>query len=260
MGGGISQTEKPILYGLGGSGNCQKTMLFHQDHCADKVDFKVVDIMKGEQMTEEYLAVNPLHQIPALQVGTEGVIESHAILRYLALTYKPEMYPAATDTMAACRIDQMLEFIGGSYYNDYIVGCGYMYVGYAPMDGEKRTAAAKKLVEVTLPLLEKKLEQTAYIAGDSLSIADYAYIGVATFIMGAPELVAAKDQFPKWAAYEAKLLEEMPACKGGGYQWFLGFCKDKAAEYHKPKEAEEATAEVTAEEALASSASAPAES
>ena len=88
-------------------------MLFVESYCADTVEQKQCDITKGEQMSEEFIALNPLHQIPTMQVGKEGIFESNAILRYLASTYKPEMYP--TDPLSRAKVDMALDWNNGNF-------------------------------------------------------------------------------------------------------------------------------------------------
>lgn len=50
-------------------------------------EFVVVDLMKGEQHKPGYMALNPGHKTPTLVDGEQVVVESNAILLYLADTY-----------------------------------------------------------------------------------------------------------------------------------------------------------------------------
>jgi glutathione S-transferase len=63
----------------------QPSRAIHAALLLGKVEFtpKVIDIMKGEQKTPEYKAINPAQQVPAITDGDFGLFESHVILRYL---------------------------------------------------------------------------------------------------------------------------------------------------------------------------------
>ncbi len=72
------------LYACLGSGNCYKpwlTMKQLQMECV----LKLVDVLSGEQRSEDYLAVNPLGVVPYLQITDDiGIGESNAMIWYLA--------------------------------------------------------------------------------------------------------------------------------------------------------------------------------
>jgi len=52
-----------------------------------------IDIMKGDQFTEAFTAVNPNQKIPALVDGDRNVIESCAILQYLGEKFPSPLLP-----------------------------------------------------------------------------------------------------------------------------------------------------------------------
>ncbi|KAI3522560.1 hypothetical protein L1887_00437 [Cichorium endivia] len=53
------------------------------------IDFEEiqVDVLKAQQFTPEYKAINPMHQIPAIVDGQLKLFESHAILIYLSCAF-----------------------------------------------------------------------------------------------------------------------------------------------------------------------------
>merc|ERR1712039_793841 len=59
--------------------------------------FDFCNIMEGAHKSDEFTKMNPFQQVPILKDGDLEIGESNAILRYLAMKYKPEVYPTATD-------------------------------------------------------------------------------------------------------------------------------------------------------------------
>lgn len=50
-----------------------------------------VDVAKGEHKSDEYKAINPTQQVPALRDGDVYLFESAAIIRYLSAKYLPSL-------------------------------------------------------------------------------------------------------------------------------------------------------------------------
>jgi glutathione S-transferase len=68
-----------------------------------------VDMMAGQHMSPEYLAVNPNHQVPTLIDGDLKIHESNAILRYLCDRHALESwYPR--DPRVRAKVDQWLDW------------------------------------------------------------------------------------------------------------------------------------------------------
>ncbi len=71
------------LYACIGSGNCMKPWLALNQLKFD-FELKLVDVLKGEQTTPAYQAVNPRGRVPYLVTDSgEGIGESNAMLWYL---------------------------------------------------------------------------------------------------------------------------------------------------------------------------------
>lgn len=72
------------LYACLGSGNCFKPWLV-MTQLGLPFDLHLIDVLKGEQKSDAYLAVNPFGVVPYLRAGTDqGIGESNAMLWYLA--------------------------------------------------------------------------------------------------------------------------------------------------------------------------------
>lgn len=74
------------------------------------VEIEHINLLKGEQLSQEFVKLNSLHQVPAL-VDVDFVLsESRAIQAYLVNLHKPgsSLYP--NDAKSRASVDQMLYF------------------------------------------------------------------------------------------------------------------------------------------------------
>jgi glutathione S-transferase/GST-like protein len=131
-------------------------------------EVKAIDLMKGEQKTPEFLAINPNGRIPAIVDDGFPVFESGAILLYLA--EKTGMLCPA-DPQGRSRVVQWLMFQMGGI--GPMMGQANVFFRYFP---EKiKPAIDRYQGEVTrlFGVLDRHLETHEYLAGD-YSIADIA--------------------------------------------------------------------------------------
>jgi len=126
----------------------------------------------------EYLAVNPLGLIPALDDGGFVVTESHTILRYLALRQgRDDLYPSATRDRA--RVDEFLDrfatSIRGAFFRVEAAALGYVPgVGFGAAEPDEAAAAdARTKLRPTLELLEGMVGDRGVVL-DRFTIADCA--------------------------------------------------------------------------------------
>ncbi len=152
----------------------------HKVHIAVEelgIPYKVVpvNIGAGDQFKPEFLALNPNHRIPAM-VDPEGpggkpihLFESGAILIYLA-EKAGKLIPRDPVARYTCLQWLMFQMGGvGPMFGQY----GH-FNNYAP---EKLPYAITRYANEVRRLhgvLEKRLSQAAYLAGDEYSIADIA--------------------------------------------------------------------------------------
>ncbi|CAH0267987.1 glutathione binding-like protein [Roseomonas sp. CECT 9278] len=135
-----------------------------------------VAIGKGEQFRPEFLAITPNHRIPAI-VDPDGpggaplsLFESAAILVYLAEKAGSPLIPADPATRYTCLQWLMFQMGGvGPMFGQY----GH-FANYAaeklPYAIERYTNEVARLHRV----LDKRLADSAYLAGPDYSIADIA--------------------------------------------------------------------------------------
>ena len=153
-----------------------------------------VNIGKGEQFQPDFLAITPNHRIPAI-VDRDGpggqrvaLFESGAILIYLA-EKAGALIPADPLARLACLQWLMFQMGGvGPMFGQY----GHFHT-YAPEKLPYAMARYANEVQRLHRVLEKRLSESAYLAGDAYSIAD-----IATFPwIRLPERRAIDlDQFP----------------------------------------------------------------
>jgi len=170
-----------------------------------------INIGKNEQFDPEYLKISPNNKIPAIVDGSLSLFESGAILTYLADKSGKLLAPSGPARYKA------LEWL-----NWQIGGLGPMLgqLGFyalrspekAPLPIQRFTDEANRLFGV----LETRLSEAPYLAGDDYSIADiacYTWSFAATTFL-APvlgETLAALPNFQRWL----KAVGERPAVKKG---------------------------------------------
>jgi GST-like protein len=135
-----------------------------------------IDITKGEQMTPEFLAINPNNKIPAI-VDADGpggnsitVIESGAILIYLAEKTGSELLPSSGAGRYAALEWLMLQMGGvGPMF-------GQVHHFYKFAKEDVPYAKDRYLSEMVrlYGVLNKQLSQSEHLAGDAYTIADIA--------------------------------------------------------------------------------------
>lgn len=134
-----------------------------------------IDMMKGEQMQPEYLAISPNNKVPALlDLDPPGggapfaIFESGAILLYLARR-SGRFLPA--DPLAQSRVEQWLMWQMGGF--GPMLGQAHHFLHFS---GTQLAYPMQRYVKETARLygvLDKQLAGSAYVAGD-YSIADMA--------------------------------------------------------------------------------------
>lgn len=145
------------------------------EECGLAYDVHPIDIAKGDQFKPDFLAVNPNGKIPAI-VDPEGpdgkpisVFESGAILVYLAEKTGKFL---GKDARARTETLQWLMFQMGGV--GPMLGQAHHFRQYAPEQipyaVARYTNEAKRLYNV----MDKRLADSAYLAGDFYSIADMA--------------------------------------------------------------------------------------
>jgi GST-like protein len=181
--GATHEAELPVgrhplqLYSLGTPNGIKVTVMLEEllalGHAGAEYDAWLIRINSGAQFSSGFVAVNPNSKIPALLDRSGAapirVFESGAILMYLA-----EKFDAFLPKGAAARAEclswlfwQMgsAPFLGG--------GFGHFYA-YAPFKIEYAIDRYAMEVKRQLDVLNRRLAESEYLAGDDYTIADMA--------------------------------------------------------------------------------------
>ena len=183
--GAIFEKELPVgrhpiqLYSQGTPNGVKITIMLEELLALGKTgaeyDAWLIDIFKGDQFGSGFVDLNPGSKIPAMvdRSGPEfvNVFESGSILLYIAEKFSaflPRNHAARTETL-----NWLFWQVGSAPYVGG--GFGHFYV-YAP---EKIQYAIDRFTMETkrqLDVLDRRLADREYIAGDEYSIADMALL------------------------------------------------------------------------------------
>jgi GST-like protein len=209
------------LYSLG-TPNGQKVTIMLEEllargHAGAEYDAWLIKIGDGEQFGSGFVAANPNSKIPAL-VDRSGpkpvrVFESGAILVWLAEKFG-EFLPREGADRAEC-LSWLFWQMGSAPYLGG--GFGHFYA-YAPTKIEYAIDRFAMETKRQLDVLDRRLAETRYLAGDDYTIADIAvwpwYGGLAKGLLyGAGEFLSVTDykNVQRWA----DAIGERPAVKRG---------------------------------------------
>ncbi|XP_028905320.1 glutathione S-transferase theta-1 [Ornithorhynchus anatinus] len=143
-------------------------------------EFQKVDLMTGQQHSEDFSRVNSLRRVPALKDGDFTLAESVAILLYLSRKYgtADHWYPA--DLQARARVD---EYLSWQHTTVRVNGSKLLwfkllipYLSEEPVPEEKLEGILDDLGTNLQQLEEKFLQDRPFIAGDHISLADLVAI------------------------------------------------------------------------------------
>lgn len=187
-------------------------------------EYIVVNVIKKEQHSEEYLKKNPQHTVPLLEDGEASIWDSHAIMTYLVSKYGKDdsLYPK--DLLKRAVVDQRLHFESGVVFANALraITKQVLFLGRTVVPKERFEA----ITEV-YDFVEVFLKDHDYVAGDQLTIADFSIISSITSLVAYVDIVSAK--YPKISAW-LKRLEQLPYYSENsvGAQQFVSTIKSKS--------------------------------
>jgi glutathione S-transferase len=152
---------------------------------------RMVDLVKGEQKSPQYAALNPNMRMPTLKDGDYVLWESEAILQYLA-GKRPEAGLLPSDESGRLNVTRW-QFWDACHWDPACATFLFENVVKAAVlkSGEPDQAVLEKGAEVfhrNAKVLDDRLKGNKYVAGDHLTLADFS--------LGAPLHYTAMAKFP----------------------------------------------------------------
>ncbi|CAH1111071.1 unnamed protein product [Psylliodes chrysocephalus] len=137
-----------------------------------KHNIKITHPMSGDTMKPEFLKMNPLHTIPVIDDNGFILYDSGAIMKYLVDRYGKDdsLYPK--DAKKGARVTQRLFYVTGYLFPRFFATHAVIMLGGSVPDADK-----EKLRE-SFSYLDKILEDSKWIAGDNMTIADFAIVSL----------------------------------------------------------------------------------
>lgn len=164
------------LYSMGTPNGQKVTILLEElleaGHAGAEYDAWYISIMQGDQFGSGFVDVNPNSKIPALMDRSGDtpvrVFESGAILMHLA-----EKFDAFQGT--AANRSEMLSWLMWQMGSAPYLGGGFgHFYAYAPFKMEYPIDRFAMEVKRQLDVLDRRLAEARYVAGDDYTIADIA--------------------------------------------------------------------------------------
>lgn len=165
------------LYSLGTPNGVKVTVMLEEllalGHTGAEYDAWLIQIMRGDQFGSGFVEINPNSKIPALldRSGPEPirVFESGAMLLYLAEKFDAFL-PHSPRARAEC-LSWLFWQMGSTPYLGG--GFGHFYA-YAPIKIEYAIDRYAMEAKRQMDVLDRRLAQAEYLAGESYTIADMA--------------------------------------------------------------------------------------
>ncbi len=181
--GATHEKELPVgrhplqLYSLATPNGVKVTVMLEEllalGHAGAEYDAWLIRINEGDQFSSGFVAANPNSKIPTLVdrsgPATIRVFESGAILMHLAEKFGAFL-PSAGEARAECLSWLFWQVGSGPYLGG---GFGHFFA-YAPIKIEYAIDRFAMEAKRQLDVLDKRLAQTPFLAGEDYTIADMA--------------------------------------------------------------------------------------
>src|SRR5271154_460890 len=126
-------------------------------------EYKRVNLFAGEQKSPEFLKLNPIGRVPAIDDNGFKAFESTAIIKYLADKNNSPLYPK--DLQKRTIVDQWIDF-SNIHVAAALARVTFNRVMYKMLNVEKderSLADGIKFLGQFLPTLEKQLKENKYL-------------------------------------------------------------------------------------------------
>ncbi|HLM43273.1 MAG TPA: glutathione S-transferase N-terminal domain-containing protein [Myxococcaceae bacterium] len=181
---------------------CTRKVLATLAEKGHEASFELVDLMKGQQKSPQYMAKHPFGVIPFLEDDGFTMYESRAIIRYLDAKL-PGTKLTPSDLPSLGRMEQWLS-VEQSYFTP---GC--MAIVMELMFKALRGGGAPDMAKVAkgrdesaraLDAVDRALMTQAYLAGDTFSLADISWLPYLQYLAATPHgtLITERPHVKAW--------------------------------------------------------------
>lgn len=154
-----------------------------------------VAMQEGEHRSEEFLAINPNHQVPVLVDDDLTLCESNAILRYLCNKHRLEgWYP--TEPSIRARIDQWLDW-NQCRLSPTVIDIVLNKVFMGDAGDVQAIKRGTEILPELAAILEAGLEGRKFLAGSDPTIADLS-VASNIFHLGLAKMAPATPHIQGW--------------------------------------------------------------
>ncbi|MDB5395175.1 MAG: putative glutathione S-transferase [Rhodospirillales bacterium] len=192
------------VHGIPGSPYVRAALLGLEEKAAP---YTLVPMAPMETKQPAHLGRHPFGRIPAFAHGDFQLYETQAILRYVDAVL-PGIALRPIEPRAAARMDQMVGIVDWYFFRDISATISFNRV-IAPAFGmptdEAAVAAAIPKAAICLAELDRLIGDNAFVAGDSLSIADLMLAPQMEFFSATPESVALLKSHPRLGAWLTRM-------------------------------------------------------
>ncbi len=191
------------LWGRANSSNVMK-VLWLLDELSLRFERIDAGMAFGRNDTPEYVAMSPFGFVPALQDGSVALFESNAILRYVCNAHAPDsaLYPREAGSRA--RVEAWMDAQLGTLAHP--LGVVFLQL-VRTMPEQRDDGLLAQMVARTgdmLAVVERNLASSAFLAGDTLTLADIAHGPLLHRWFALP---VERPDLPDLRAYYDRLLE-----------------------------------------------------
>lgn len=162
-----------------------------------QLTFEPIELtLDGDQWQPEFLEINPFGRIPVLVDDGFSIFESLAILDYLELQYPtPALLPTDIKTLTIVRMVEMLAL------HELVPA---MLTLIRTADNKNLIEQANQQISAMLNFIEKHLNDSLYIAGEHISLAE---IVAGSLILWLPDLGVTLSSYPRVESWSTKLIQ-----------------------------------------------------
>ena len=163
------------LYGFDFSVPANK-LRFLANHAGLDYEYKRLDPRVGDLKTEEHLQRHPAGKVPVIIDDGLVLFESNAILKYLAKKHGLDVYPK--DAAGQAVVDQWVDFVSLHIAQalNRVFGNRVIFPMFDMEIDERSINDGLAFLERFLPVIDRQLQQHAYLAGEQISIADFCLL------------------------------------------------------------------------------------